>query len=110
MFPSGTLYTTKFADMHKNCPKCGQTYEPEPGFYYGAMYVSFAFNVGIFLVLLFLLHHFVGEVTMGMMIGVIVVLMVGLLTIIFRLSRVIWINFFIRYEGPASRIPRKAGA
>lgn len=107
MFPEGTLYSTRFADMHQTCPCCGQTFEPEPGYYYGAMYVSFGFNVGIFLVVLFILYQFVEEVTMAMMMGVIAVVVIGLLPIIFRLSRVIWINIFIRYEGPCSQIPKK---
>lgn len=107
LFPKGTLYSTKFADMHKNCPCCGQNFEPEPGYYYGAMYVSFAFNVAIFLASLFLLHLFVEEVTMGMMIGVVAVTVIGLLPVIFRLSRVLWINIFVRYEGPCSLIPKK---
>jgi hypothetical protein len=107
MFPEGTLYSTRFADMHTNCPCCGQTFEPEPGFYYGAMYVSFAINVGIFLISLFVLYQFVEELTMTMMVGVIVVVVVGFLPVIFRLSRVLWINIFIRYEGPCSEIPKK---
>lgn len=107
MFPKGTLYSTKFADMHDSCPCCGQPFEPEPGFYYGAMYVSFAFNVGIFLIALFILHQFVEEITMAMMIGVVVVVVVGLLPVIFRLSRVLWINIFVRYEGPCSQIAKK---
>ncbi|WP_299825957.1 DUF983 domain-containing protein [uncultured Pontibacter sp.] len=107
MFPGG-LYTTRFADMHSSCPCCGQAYEPEPGFYYGAMYVSFAFNVAAFLVSLFILSQFVEEVTMGMMIGVVAVVVIGLLPVIFRLSRIIWINFFVRYEGPCDQIPKKA--
>lgn len=98
MFPKNTLYTTKFAEMHKNCPCCGQPFEPEVGFYYGAMYVSFGFNVGIFLVAMFLLHFFVEELTMGMMIGVIAATVIGLLPVIFRLSRVIWIYMFVRYD------------
>lgn len=110
MFPKGTLYTTKFADMHKNCPCCGQVFEPEVGYYYGAMYVSFAFNVAIFLVGFFILYQFVEEVTMAMMIGVVAVTVVALLPIIFRLSRVIWINVFIRYEGPCDQIPKKKHA
>jgi uncharacterized protein (DUF983 family) len=28
-----------------NCPHCGVAYEPEPGFFTGAMYVNYAFNV-----------------------------------------------------------------
>lgn len=107
MFPSGTLYSTKFADMHPNCPCCGQSFEPEPGYYYGAMYVSFGINVAIFLVALFALHQFVEEVTMAMMMGVVAVVVIGFLPIIFRFSRVLWINIFIRYEGPCDQIPKK---
>jgi hypothetical protein len=107
MFPKGTLYSTKFAAMHPSCPCCGQVLEPEPGFYYGAMYVSFAFNVAIFLVALFILFQFVEEVTMAMMIGVVAVTVIGLLPIIFRLSRMIWINIFVRYEGPCDLIPKR---
>ncbi|MFD1186323.1 DUF983 domain-containing protein [Pontibacter rugosus] len=93
--------------MHHSCPCCGQAFEPEPGYYYGAMYVSFAINVAIFLVSLFILYQFVEEVTMGMMIGMVAVVVVGFLPIIFRLSRALWINIFIRYEGPCSQIPKK---
>jgi len=105
MFPKGTLYTAKFADMHPNCSNCGQTFEPEPGYYFGAMYVSFAINVGIFLVLLFILAQLVEEITTMMMLGLILAVVVGLLPIIFRISRAIWINIFIHYEAPATRIP-----
>ncbi|MHA6249389.1 DUF983 domain-containing protein [Pontibacter sp. CAU 1760] len=107
MFPKGTLYSTKFADMHPTCPCCGQTFEPEPGYYYGAMYVSFAINVAIFLTTLVVLYQFVAEVTMPMLISVIVLVVVGFLPVIFRLSRSLWIHMFIRYEGPCSQIPRK---
>jgi uncharacterized protein (DUF983 family) len=107
MFPEDTLYSTKFANMHSNCPCCGQTFEPEPGYYYGAMYVSFGFNVAIFLVAFFVLSQLVQEVTIPMLLGVIVVVVVGLLPIIFRLSRALWIHIFIRYEGPCSQIPKK---
>lgn len=101
------MYSTKFADMHQSCPCCGQSFEPEPGYYYGAMYVSFAFNVAIFLVSLFILYQFVEEVTMAMMMGIVVVVVVGFLPVIFRLSRSLWINIFIRYEGPCGEIPKK---
>jgi uncharacterized protein (DUF983 family) len=106
MFKSG-LYTTKFADMYDACPCCGQEYEPEPGFYYGAMYVSFAFNVAIFIVCLVILYQFVEEITMAMMIGVVAAVVIGLLPVIFRWSRSLYIHIFVRYEGPCSEIPNK---
>lgn len=33
--------------MHAQCPKCGQNFIPEPGFYFGAMYFSYAINVAL---------------------------------------------------------------
>ncbi|WP_228466971.1 DUF983 domain-containing protein [Adhaeribacter swui] len=107
MFPPGTLYSSRFADMYPQCPCCGQSFEPEPGFYYGAMYVSFAFSTGIFLAVLFILSLLVKEVTLGMVMGTIAVIVIGLLPVMFRLSRAVWINFFLRYEGPCNQIPKK---
>ncbi|TGE22483.1 DUF983 domain-containing protein [Hymenobacter aquaticus] len=34
--------------MPERCPVCGVAYEPEPGFYWGAMFVSYAFSVAWF--------------------------------------------------------------
>jgi uncharacterized protein (DUF983 family) len=31
--------------INTNCPCCGMTFEIEPGYFYAAMYVSYAFNV-----------------------------------------------------------------
>jgi hypothetical protein len=107
MFTPGTLYTRRFADMYPSCTCCGQTFEPEPGFYYGAMYVSFGFSTAIFLIVLFVLSLFVKEITTLMVAAAVLVVVVGLLPIMFRLSRAIWINIFVRYEGPCSLIPKK---
>jgi uncharacterized protein (DUF983 family) len=106
MFPPHTLYTRQFAAMHPNCPCCGQTFEPEPGFYYGAMYVSFGFSTAIFISVLFVLSLLVDEITITMVLVVVAVVALGLLPVTFRLSRAVWINIFIRYEGPCATIPR----
>lgn len=108
MFPKGTLYSPKFADMHANCTCCGQTLEPEPGYYFGAMYVSFAFNVAIFLAAMVILYQFLDDVSTMMMLGVLLITIIGFLPIIFRLSRAMWISIFVHYEGPSCEIPKKA--
>ena len=107
MFTKGTLYSRKFADMLPNCPCCGQTYEPEPGFYYGAMYVSFGLSTGIFFAVLGVLYFLIDELTTPIFITAILVVVVGLLPIMFRLSRSIWIHIFVHYEGPCSQIAKK---
>jgi uncharacterized protein (DUF983 family) len=110
MFPKGTLYSAKFADMNDHCPCCGQDLEQEPGYYYGAMYVSFGFNVGIFLVSLLILAQFVEEITLSMITGLVLAVVVGFLPIIFRLSRAIWIHIFIRYENTWNMTPKNVMA
>jgi len=34
-------------EMHKDCAVCGLHFEVEPGFFWGAMYISYAFGVAI---------------------------------------------------------------
>ena len=33
--------------MHQRCPHCDADLNPEPGFYWGAMYVSYGFSAAI---------------------------------------------------------------
>ncbi len=47
MFTHKTLHLGKMLKMHRSCPKCGQDFMPEPGFYFGAMYFSYAINVAL---------------------------------------------------------------
>ena len=101
MFPKGTLYNfRKFSEMNEKCSCCGQHFEPEPGYYYGAMFVSYAFSTAIFIGVWIALSLMVKEVTLTMMIIALVVSVVVLLPVNFRLSRSIWIHIFIRYKGP----------
>jgi uncharacterized protein (DUF983 family) len=38
---------SKFAKMNKTCQNCGVNFEVEPGFFYGAMYMSYGFSLMI---------------------------------------------------------------
>ncbi|MFN5024268.1 MAG: DUF983 domain-containing protein [Bacteroidota bacterium] len=49
MFSTGT-FRKKFMHMNTHCEVCHLNYEIEPGFYWGAMYVSYAITVAIMLV------------------------------------------------------------
>jgi hypothetical protein len=82
--------------MVKQCPVCGQKSEPEPGFYYGAMYVSYAVAVaiGCFVGVPML---FFGASAMATVIAIAAALVV-LSPITLRFSRMIWINFFVDYD------------
>jgi len=41
----GPAYGWKTNNMYEKCPHCGLTFEIEPGYFYAAMYVSYALNV-----------------------------------------------------------------
>ncbi|GHE23461.1 hypothetical protein GCM10017764_04290 [Sphingobacterium griseoflavum] len=41
----GPIYGFKKQHMYEQCPHCGLKFEIEPGYFYAAMYVSYAFSV-----------------------------------------------------------------
>jgi uncharacterized protein (DUF983 family) len=86
-----------FDKQHQNCPVCHNTYMPENGFYYGAMYVSYALDIALG-VALFILSNVIFNGGTTVFLILFVVLILGLWTIIFRKARLIWINFFIKYD------------
>ena len=105
MFPPHTLFNfTKLSKMNERCVCCGQPFSPEPGYYFGAMFVSYAINAAIFIATWLALKFFVKEVTLTMMLIVLFVVVIGLLPFKFRLSRALWINIFVGYEGPCHKI------
>ncbi len=51
IFKSSAVNLRKFTDMNADCPVCGLHFEIEPGFFWGAMYVSYTITTGMMLVL-----------------------------------------------------------
>ena len=52
---SSRLFKTPFEfsnplNMHERCPNCHQHFEPEPGFYFGAMFVSYILSAFLLLI------------------------------------------------------------
>ncbi len=99
----GNLYVTRSAysfknwsKMHERCLVCEQKFELEPSFYYGSMYVSYAFTVALFIAI-----WIIGSVFMNLnIISVVAILAVVSLILapyIFRLSRSTWIHLFVKF-------------
>lgn len=98
LFCNKNLYQPKdFFKMPDHCPKCGQNYMLEPGFYFGAMYVSYgltiALNVAVFVALLV----FDSYTVTNFLVLDFFVLMVTL-PFILKASRSIWIDIMIKYD------------
>lgn len=92
--------------MHDKCPHCGEDFLREPGYYFGAAYVSYAVTVALWVAVLVALITFdsLGWIEYGfythpatfLITGI--VLLIVLLPLIYRVSRSIWINLFVGYD------------
>jgi len=96
---SRNVYNLKKAgDIKEKCECCSLKYSPEPGFYYGAMFVSYALGVALFVsiwIATSIIHPgYSAELLLGLIIGSIFILGPYL----YALSKIIWANFFFHYE------------
>lgn len=112
MYVNPSLYTlSKLGDTHKNCPQCGTDLKPEPGFYFGAAYVSWGLTVALWVAVLVSLKTFdaLGWMEFGFLTHPITFLLTGsvlsliLFPYMFRLSRSIWAHFFIKPQEHEAR-------
>ena len=89
-------------DMPDSCPECGQKFELENGFWYGTGYVSYALAVAIsvstFVAWLVLIGVSTEDNRVFYWLGFNGVLLVLLQPWMMRLSRVIYLYFFVSYD------------
>lgn len=103
LFTHSNAYNLKHnLDMPEQCPVCGQKYELQTGFYFGTGYVGYALTVFISAVTLVLWWFTIGmsvsDNSVMWWLGVNAAIVLLLQPILQRLSRSIWIAFFVRYE------------
>lgn len=85
---------TRFVSMHQECPVCKASFSPEPGFYFGALFVSYAFTVAIMVAVWVALYVLVDPVEDWVYGVALVSATVLFAPIIFRLSRTLWLYWF----------------
>src|SRR5438309_1701554 len=61
LFIYSAFNVTKFDRMYDCCLVCQQSYEPEPGFYWGAMYISYGLSTGIVFIMGVLLYYLASD-------------------------------------------------
>lgn len=88
-----------FFDMPKNCPKCNQDFQIETGFYYGAMYVSYAITIALIVAVFTTLVLF-NLFTIELFLIVDSIILLITLPYVFKVSRSIWIAMMIPYDPP----------
>jgi uncharacterized protein (DUF983 family) len=89
-------------DMPDNCPVCHQKYDMETGFWYGTGYVSYALAVAIsvatFVAWYVLIGISINDNRLFWWLGSNIIFLVMLQPWLMRISRVIYIRFFVRYD------------
>lgn len=93
--------------MPKACPVCQQDFVIEPGFFFGATYISYALNVA-WLIPTFLFIRFGLEQSFRTFVIVMFIMLPLLVPILFRLSRSVWIHMFVRYDPGLAAQARQA--
>ena len=89
-------------EMPENCPVCGQQYEIEVGFFYGTGFVSYALSVIVcvasFIAWKVLIGMSLHDNRLFWWMGANGVLLLALQPILMRMSRAIWLYFFVYYD------------
>lgn len=85
----------KAGENHSKCSNCELKFEIEPGFFYGAMYVSYGLAIGlgsIILIVALAVFQFKNIIALTTIIGLSIFI---LAPVNYYLSRLIWLNAFI---------------
>ncbi len=83
--------------MRDSCTACNLKYEREPGFFYGSMYVSYALMSGV-LIVWFLVDLIWLNMDAIILMTIVTINMLVFFPIIFRWSRLVWLNFFFKFD------------
>lgn len=96
----------KITDMKKECSNCHQDFKKEPGFYFGASYVSYGLTIALWVAVgvAFLTFDSLGWISFSffenrwMFIITSIIALIVFLPPIYRISRLLWLSIFIKDE------------
>lgn len=91
-YKNGNLFLLQMPKMHKYCPECNFKFEREPGYFFGAMYVSYGLAVAEMVAIFIISRLFVTDLLHSFIMMAIGSLF--LMTVNFRYSRLIWMYIF----------------
>lgn len=101
------VYSLKGQKILKECPHCGLVYEREPGYFYAAMYVGYAFIVAELLTLAIGTYILTGSENPWIYLVVMLTVVAILAPFNFRYSRVLlmhWLTPGLRYRPELSKV------
>jgi uncharacterized protein (DUF983 family) len=88
--------------MNEICPVCGLKFAREPGYFLGAMYISYPLSVIVLGLGMLLVHLLWAGLRLEFVTLVALLLYFPFVPLVFRYSRVLWI-YFDRWASPSGR-------
>lgn len=114
LFETSNPYAFKnsaYMKMHEYCPTCGQRTEIEVGFYYGTSYVSYAltvaFSVATCVAWWVLVGFSIDDNRIFWWLGLNSFFLLALQPMFMRLSRTMWLSWFVKYDPDWKNRPAK---
>jgi uncharacterized protein (DUF983 family) len=86
------------ARMNEKCPSCQLKFEKEPGFFFGAMYVSYAMSIAECVTVFVICGFFTGDYFNALSLIPITLTLLIMLPINLKWSRIAWIYLFIKKD------------
>jgi uncharacterized protein (DUF983 family) len=109
MFTHPVYNLKKFQKMFRRCPVCDLEFEVEPGFFWGAMYVSYFMSVGYAICSALMVYVLFNDPSAMAYIATIVSLIIFLSPFSYRYSRVFMIYWIspIRFDRSLANTKKK---
>lgn len=101
LFPTSSFSFSRPFQQYEHCPCCGQSYFPEPGFYYGAMFISYI-GSGFFCLGVVALLRWVLGMSFLASFAILGAILLVFFVWWFRLSRSIYAHIVIKYRPEAT--------
>jgi prepilin signal peptidase PulO-like enzyme (type II secretory pathway) len=91
IFPTSIFSYSKLTEVNHRCPHCQAVLVPEPDFFYGAMYISYAFSVALVVNVLIILNLFFEDPEISVYIITVIISNIILLPLMLRYSKVLYL-------------------
>ena len=95
-YDKGNIFLFRLPKMKNTCSECHYNFHRETGFYFGAMYVSYALTVAQMVAVMVI--GFLFNISVLNMFIAITIIAFLLFTFNYRISRIIWLNIFYQKE------------
>lgn len=101
LFSVSVFSFKKLSEINHYCEVCKANFQPEPDFFYGAMYISYAFSVALVISSLVAMNVLFEDPELWMYLTTVIVSNIVLLPLMHRYSKVVYLYLAskLKYRG-----------